>query len=78
MIDSELLVVCHCPVPTHPQIYYVDDGALGTPLSAEVSYVDSMACEENKWDKIEDDSKTYVWGIAMSDLSNIRGRSSLL
>jgi len=63
MIDSELLVVCHCPVPTHPQIYYVDDGALGTPLGAEVSYVDSMACEENKWDKIEDESKIYVWGM---------------
>lgn len=62
MFDSELVVTCHCPVPTHPQIYYVESGALGAPLGAEVKYVDPK-CPENTWDKILDNSKTYVWGM---------------
>ena len=62
MFDSELVVTCHCPVPKHPQIYYVESGALGAPLGAEVKYVDPK-CPENTWDKIADNSKTYVWGM---------------
>lgn len=63
MFDSELVVTCHCPVPKHQQIYYVEEsGALGTPLGAEVKYVDPT-CPENSWDKIADNSKTYVWGM---------------
>ena len=62
MFDSELVVTCHCPVPIHPQIYYVENGKLGTPLGAGVNYVDPK-CPENTWDKILDNSKTYVWGM---------------
>jgi hypothetical protein len=63
MFDSELVIVCHCPVPTHPQIYYVESGKLGTPIGDGVKYVDPESCPSNNWDTIEDNSKTYVWGI---------------
>jgi len=62
MLDSELVITCHCPVPTHPQIYYIENGDLGRPLGPEVKYVDPK-CPENTWDKILDNSKTCVWGM---------------
>jgi hypothetical protein len=60
--DSELVLVCHCPPPKHTQIYYVVDGEFKTPVGEEVQYVDE-SCPENAWDKIEDNSKSYIWGI---------------
>jgi hypothetical protein len=61
--ESELVIVCHCPVPIHKQIYYVENGVLGTPLGPDVKYVDPDSCPENTWDKIEPGSKTFIWGM---------------
>jgi len=63
MIDSELVMVCHCPFPTHKQVYYIKDGRRVKRLGSDVKYVDPDSCPGNTWDKIEDNSKTYVWGI---------------
>lgn len=61
--ESELVIVCHCPVPLHKQLFYVENGVLGTPLGPDVKYVDPDSCPENTWDKIEPGSKTFIWGM---------------
>lgn len=60
-MDSEILIACHCE--KHPQMYYVIGGVLHTPVSPEAQYVDPYECPEKTWDKIAENSKTYIWGV---------------
>jgi len=76
--ESELVIVCHCPVPIHKQIYYVENGVLGTPLGPNVKYVDPDSCPENTWDKIEPVSKTFIWGMHCPVYHLFKTKTSLI
>ena len=76
--ESELVIVCHCPVPIHKQIYYVENGVLGTPLGPNVKYVDPDSCPENTWDKIEPGSKTFIWGMHCPVYHLFKTKTSLI
>jgi hypothetical protein len=62
-IDKELVIACHCPVPIHSQVYYINDGVVIQPVGPAVTYADPDACLSHKWDTIASESKSYVWGI---------------
>jgi len=58
MDDRDLVVVCHCK--KHKQLYHIINGDMTHPLGSEVQYVDPE-CKESTWDKIESNSKLYVY-----------------
>jgi hypothetical protein len=65
--ESENAIVCHCSpkYKLHKQLYYINikDNTYAE-LGNGVKYVDSnIICNDNKWDKIEDDTIMYIWGI---------------
>ena len=59
MVDSELVIVCHCK--KHPKLYYMRDDEFVRPVGEEVPYIDT-SCGQT-WDIISDNSKMYIWGI---------------
>jgi hypothetical protein len=62
MIDiSDILIICHCEI--HPEVFLKDGGASEKPISSVVDFVDPKACPERTWDKINNESKSYIWGI---------------
>ena len=61
-IDKELVIACHCPVPTHSQVYYIS-GDPKQPVGPAVRYVDPAICKDHPWEGIVPESKSYVWGI---------------
>jgi hypothetical protein len=56
--DSELVIACHCR--SHPDLYIEEKDKI-RPLGPNVSYVDTK-CPDDTWNKIENESKMYVWG----------------
>jgi hypothetical protein len=65
-IESEIVIVCHCSkkYQTHPKLYYINikDNSCKKEVGEGIKYVDSI-CEDNKWDKSDDNSIMYIWGI---------------
>jgi len=62
-IDDELVIVCHCSdTEIHPQMQYitVEDNPI-KDVGKKVPYVDPD-CGES-WDSINNNSKTYIWGM---------------
>jgi hypothetical protein len=65
-IESEIVIVCHCSkeYQTHPKLYYINikDNSCKKEIGEGVRHVDPI-CEDNKWDKIDDNSIMYIWGV---------------
>ena len=62
MEDKDLVVVCHCK--KHNQLYHVENGVITTPLGPDVQYVDPYECEDATWDKVNTNSKQFVFSAA--------------
>lgn len=63
-IDSELVILCHCPPPIHDQLYYVRDGEPPVPVGDTVTYVDPKNTDERHkqtLNEISNNSKSYIW-----------------
>ena len=60
-----MVIVCHCSsTEKHPQLnYYNHDNKIIKPLGKTVQYVDPECNSVDKWDKIIDGTKQYVWGF---------------
>jgi len=62
MDETELVIVCHCE--KHSQLYTIKDNKIDIAIdNKKVSFVDPRVCEGNTWEKIEPNSKQYVWGF---------------
>ena len=57
---SDILIICHCE--KHPEVF-LKEGGPEKSISSVVDFVDPKACPERSWDKIKDESKSYIWGI---------------
>lgn len=57
---SDILIICHCE--KHPEVFLKEEGPEKS-ISSVVDFVDPKACPERSWDKIKDESKSYIWGI---------------
>ena len=58
--DSEVVIACHCE--TMPQMHKINhDGSIGHEVGPDITYVDT-SCEGKTWERIEAESKAYVWG----------------
>jgi len=58
--DEDIVIVCHCK--KHSPVFHVYS-TNSRSVGEGISYVDPEVCPEDTWDKIADNSKTYVWGI---------------
>jgi len=61
--DSDVVIACHCE-EKYGKMHKVNrDGSVGHELGPDITYVDkSSECPELTWERIEAESKAYVWG----------------
>jgi len=63
--QSEIAIVCHCSPQSntqHAQLYYIYNDKSIQMIDKNIRYVDTT-CPEDSWDKIDDNSLMYIWGI---------------
>jgi hypothetical protein len=63
-VESEIVIVCHCSkkYQKHDPLFYIKNKKIIKELGNDVQYVDPT-CKDDKWEKIDDESKMYIWNI---------------